>query len=635
MPGKRGNTEKKLSKGNTHLRISVSKFRHSIVYICPRCNLSIRSFASKGRHLSKEVVLQKHQSRSLFCGKEISHRSTDIDIEEPYFNLDVGEEEDFDESFKPQLLNLEELNLGAKRKRLFEITSEEAEELAAENALESLTIDEIDYDDISIFKEQQKYQELYNPKSNKFPLGRLRSHVHGKKARWEDEIDLLYVGIKCGLSDNEGQILLDSVHRIIERNGLEMSLKKDWKKMHEKFISIVKKNYTTKTLRFWFPKDIFGEKLFGNPLKPSIGTIFDIKEVLAEALLECDPKHFLTEYKQDVIPECMLDFGDSPVWSRISKDASEFGLKGGKPIIPLLLVISSDESHSSNTTSQQPLDFAIANCTGLYFKKYLLGYAPHTLPYTMPVLSKLLDSRGIKSKSEQERILKWVKRRNVLSFIYEAFKPIIQLGRNCFKVQIGQDDHYIQRYAMINVVDISGDGQFLDWLCGTSLRRKYMQCRQCVSSSMCRFVQSSTHNRFRDDNMMFLLGKRLESVYRRKWVYLVNGGTRHSFTEDEKQWLILGQKYGVVEGYNPLYKMFSYWRGRGITSLHRSVSPDYLHVIQKGLIEKTISWTLMILLSVRQISQKAKDVYNFTHNMSLLDDRIKTFTNHQSFQFVR
>ena len=65
MPGKRGNTEKKLSKGSTHLRISVSKFKHSIVHICPICNLSIKSFASKGRHLSKEVVLQKHQSRSL------------------------------------------------------------------------------------------------------------------------------------------------------------------------------------------------------------------------------------------------------------------------------------------------------------------------------------------------------------------------------------------------------------------------------------------------------------------------------------------------------------------------------------------------------------------------------------------
>jgi hypothetical protein len=130
-----------------------------------------------------------------------------------------------------------------------------------------------------------------------------------------------------------------------------------------------------------------------------MGTVFDIKEVLAEALLECDPKHFLTEFKQDVVPDAMLDFGDSPLWNRICKDASEFGLKGGKPVISLLLVISSDESHSSNTTSQQPLDFAIANCTGTFFKKYLLGYAPHSLPYTLPVLSKLLDSRGIKSKT--------------------------------------------------------------------------------------------------------------------------------------------------------------------------------------------------------------------------------------------
>jgi hypothetical protein len=547
MPGKRSNTEKKLSKERTHIRYSVAKFKHTICHICPRCNLSIKSFASKGRHLSKEVVLQKHQSRSIYCGKEIRHISADTDIEEPYFDLEVDTEDDIEESFKPQILNIEELNLRAKRKRLFEISAEEAEELSAENVLDCLIIDEIEYEDLTIFKEQQKYLDLYNPKSNKFPLGRLRSNVSGKKARWEDEIDLLYSGIKCGLSDNEGQLILDSVHRIIERNDLEVSLKKDWKKLHEKFISIVKKNYITKTLSFWFPKDIFGDKIFGNPLKPTIGTVFDIKEVIAEALLECDPKLFLTEFRADLVPECMSDFGDSPVWNRICKDASEYGLKGGKPVIPLLLIISSDESHSSNTTSQQPLDFAIANCIGSSFKKYLLGYAPHTLPYTLPVLSKLLDSRGIKSKTEQERILKWVKRRNILRFIYEAFRPVVMLGKNCFKVQIGKGERYIQRYAMVNVIDISGDGQFLDWLCGTSLRRRSMQCRSCESGCMCRFVQSTAQNRFRDDNMMFLIGKRLESVHRRKWLHMVNGGTRHILTEDDKKWLVLGQKYGIVE----------------------------------------------------------------------------------------
>ena len=128
---------------------------------------------------------------------------------------------------------------------------------------------------------------------------------------------------------------------------------------------------------------MFGDKIFGN-----------LKEVIGEALLECDPKLFLTEFRADLVPECMSDFVDSPLWHRICKDASEYGLKGGKPVIPLLLIVSSDESHSSNTTSQQPLDFAIANCIGSSFNKYLMGYAPHTLPYTLPVLSKLLDSRA-------------------------------------------------------------------------------------------------------------------------------------------------------------------------------------------------------------------------------------------------
>ena len=74
--------------------------------------------------------------------------------------------------------------------------------------------------------------------------------------------------------------------------------------------------------------------------------------------------------------------------------------------------------------------------------------------------------------------------------------------------------------------------------------------------------------------------------------------------------------------------------GRGITSLHRSVYPDYLHVIEKGLIEKTISWTLMIITAVQSMSNKSDAIY-YGDNFAVLDARIATFVHQQPFNFVR
>jgi hypothetical protein len=79
---------------------------------------------------------------------------------------------------------------------------------------------------------------------------------------------------------------------------------------------------------------------------------------------------------------------------------------------------------------------------------------------------------------------------------------------------------------------------------------------------------------------------------------------------------------GTSASSNPLYRLFWYWNSRGIYSLHRSATPDLLHAILKGIIEKTVTWALMIITSI-----KGMDVYKdaYKGNMTLLDDRSRFF----------
>ena len=635
MPGKRGDCRLKLYR-KSHSKKTIASIEFANQVRCPICDLIIHSFAVKGRHFNERAVLLKHQNSSLRCGIEfpVAPDTSSYPFENYSEAGDFEVELEEKQVLKPVILNLEELNLPYKRKAIFQLSSEEAHELSIEGNLEQLDIDSVRGDD-SIFDLQRKFAHLYSTKKNPHPFGQLRSPIPGKKARWEDDVDLLSFGIECGLSDEQGKKLLDMLHSIHDRHEIQLPIKRDWRKLRQKYSNIVKSNYSLTTVKIPLPKLIFGDRLKGGYLRPAIGLKFNIKELLAEALLECNPALFLKGCNPSMEYGLINGLIDAPLWQRICKDAKEYGTIEGESVIPLILVVSSDEAISSNSTSQQPLDFAILNCLGMDFKKILVGYTPHTLPHTPAVLHRLLTQRGLVIKKDRDQILQWVQRKNMLQFIYDAFKEVTQLGSNCFKVQIGKTEGAFQAYVMVNVLILSGDGQYLDWLCGTSLKRKYMQCRMCQSSTMSRFVQSNGQNKWRDDNHMAAIGKHTEGAYIRRWLHYLNGGSlRYNTPPEDQEWFAEAKKYGVTAGYNPLYKFYTYWRGRGITSLHRSVVPDYLHVIEKGLVEKTISWTLMIISAVQSLSHKT-DTIKYDNSFAVLDARISTFVHQQAFNFVR
>ena len=87
--------------------------------------------------------------------------------------------------------------------------------------------------------------------------------------------------------------------------------------------------------------------------------------------------------------------------------------------------------------------------------------------------------------------------------------------------------------------------------------------------------------------------------------------------------------YSTRSGQNPLYQLFSELNERGILSLHKAVNPDRLHVIYKGIIEKTIAWTLSIVSNLSFFMKGREGC------LDLLDSRVMGFPCTQAWDFCR
>ena len=81
----------------------------------------------------------------------------------------------------------------------------------------------------------------------------------------------------------------------------------------------------------------------------------------------------------------------SSYFRKLTEDADQYPLVGGKKPIHICLSIFSDKSQATQTSSEQPVVFSILNSIGTAYKMIFAGYAPLSLPYTDEVsMSELL-----------------------------------------------------------------------------------------------------------------------------------------------------------------------------------------------------------------------------------------------------
>jgi hypothetical protein len=135
-----------------------------------------------------------------------------------------------------------------------------------------------------------------------------------------------------------------------------------------------RKCYDVVTLRMPLPEIPFGKNhyLTRRPLNQFIGTVEDIRGVVAELLLNIDPSKIVLEYEPTmdgdrVAPpdeQLLGEFISGQLFRQFSADAKKYGKDAdGIPVVPLCFGVWADETttSSSRNMSELPVYIALLN----------------------------------------------------------------------------------------------------------------------------------------------------------------------------------------------------------------------------------------------------------------------------------
>ena len=243
-------------------------------------------------------------------------------------------------------------------------------------------------------------------------------------------------------------------------------------------------------------------------------------------------------------------------------------------------------------------------------------------------MSQMIIS-GIDAKYRRDAIIRGYERSVMLKFIHDAVAPVTQFGKNGFLAQIGKGTNAEIKFLKVHVVNIGGDGEFQDGLGGCNCQRQIANCRMCKDRATSRIVIFGKESiRYRDDNEHELVVKRAGQLENLR-IRAAAEGRRLVLDAAQQAVLDRLETLSLTGGRNPLYRLFYYFNAKNITSFHRSLHPDRLHVILKGIVEKTIAWSMSIVHNLGIIDKTYKD------SMKTLDKRVSTFPDFQTYAFFR
>ena len=205
-------------------------------------------------------------------------------------------------------------------------------------------------------------------------------------------------------------------------------------------------------------------------------------------------------------------------------------------------------------------------------------------------------------------------------FIWELFRPVAQFGRNFFKVRIGTGAKARIVIGAFHLLQITGDGKELDALCGTHWGKKCM-CRMCLEIRPSLFLTPSEPAARRLDAFHENLSYERLQVDKR---YLSGGGSRETggrktYQGKPADFAVIkdATTYSIAGGDNRVYELFYGLNCLGLGGMHAACWPDILHVVLKGIVEKTLSH---ILILVQAIEKHFPESHGSA--MSLLDQRV-------------
>jgi len=470
-----------------------------------------------------------------------------------------------------------------------------------------------------------------------------------------DLIDILEFGIEVGLSNSQGDKLIALIKRLFGRRKINIQLRNEYESMKRSLsTNVTAPMFPIQRFVFPLPVEYFGDTdpATGAELKAIECVALDPMNVLAESLLRIkNPRNFLKTFdaqlasfhgedgdiiRVEEIPreqQILRGFSTSNLWRNACADARRYRCidpSDTRRIVHLMLGVWGDVAclNASKTKSEGGVYMSILNTTSSDYKMHFIGYAPVHFPYTNDKLKSLLIGRGFESDQFNKEIIATTKKRAMRAYIAQIFDSLCSYGRNCFLVQIGKGREAETVNAIVNVVQLGGDGEHCDGLLQIHHGR-YANCRICLDNRHSKFCRCDDEAEMRDDAKLEDLCIQVQEVTEAKatsYAARAAASQKPIFIRSAAQQDIETKArdcgVGTSASSNPLYRLFWYWNSRGIYSLHRSATPDLLHAILKGIIEKTVTWALMIITSI-----KGMDVYKdaYKGNMTLLDDRSRFF----------
>jgi len=192
--------------------------------------------------------------------------------------------------------------------------------------------------------------------------------------------------------------------------------------------------------------------------------------------------------------------------------------------------------------------------------------------------------------------------------------------------------------ALCHLVQIGGDGKLLDDVCGCFHSRGRF-CRSCLENRRSLFTKPVQPAIVRSDAIHEVLtfeaseldGRIVDAYMEKSRAGAWPGARSYQKNDADKAILRKTADFCVSAGDNPMYELFYYANCRSIgRGLHGSCWPDMLHVVLKGIVEKTLAWSLAIVYGIHRLAGDEWET-----GMAVLDARVANFPNVPNLPGIR
>jgi len=199
-------------------------------------------------------------------------------------------------------------------------------------------------------------------------------------------------------------------------------------------------------------------------------------------------------------------------------------------------------------------------------------------------------------------------------------EPLVSFSNNYFRVQLGSGADSKIVIGAFHIAMICGDGKEKDSLCGVSPAKSCF-CRICLENRPSLFSVPVKIATSRSDSYHEQLAYDLLVVDKKRiqgdGINHQGKRKRYNKSQTDLSTIEAGKACSIIAADNRVYELFYGLNCLGISGMHNSAWPDILHVVLKGIVEKTLGNLLVLITGVQKL-------FPSTHNQALakLDQRV-------------